>query len=217
MAAQSFHLSLNYMIQHPECRISVIDDDENVRKGISLLLLSGGYIVESFESARDFLATDMRNQPGCILLDIFLDRESGLELQDAINDKFPNWPIIYVTGHGDIPMSVKALKNGAANFLLKPIDESQLFIAVDEAISNSQCLMADWCERNAIKTKIDSLTPRELEIFRNVIKGTLNKQIAAKLNIAEHTVKLHRGRITEKLRVKSVPEMIHMAEKLQII
>ena len=204
------------MIQNPEYRVFIIDDDENVRKGISLLLLSGGYNVATFENTGEFLASDYRNHPGCILLDIFLDGESGLELQDDIRERFPNLPIIYITGYGDVPMSVRALKHGALNFLQKPIDEKLLLQAVSEAISCSQILFGVQQERNTVKAKMDSLTPREFEIFRQVIRGTLNKQIAAELNIAEHTVKLHRGKITEKLGVKSVPEMIHMADKLNI-
>jgi FixJ family two-component response regulator len=204
------------MNQDPEFTIFIIDDDDSARKGISLLLSSGGYNVEAFENAKDFLAFDCGDRPGCILLDIFLDRESGLELHDEIRKRFPYLPIIYITGYGDVPMSVRAFKKGALNFLQKPIDEKQLFAAVEEAINQSQILVKDHLERNAIKIKINSLTPREYEIFRYVIRGILNKQIAAKLNIAEHTVKLHRGKITEKLSVKSVPELIYMAEKLKI-
>jgi FixJ family two-component response regulator len=217
MVVRSFQLNLKFMmVQYPDCKIFIIDDDENVLKGISLLLLSGGYNAETFENAKKFLASDDRKQPGCILLDIFMEEESGLELLDAIKEKFPNLPIIFITGHGDIPMSVTALKKGALNFLQKPVNDKQLFLAVSEAISNSRTLIEFELERNKIKAKIDFLTPRELEIFGHVIRGRLNKQIAAELDIAEHTVKLHRGKITEKLGVKSVPELIHMAEKLNI-
>lgn len=187
------------MIPHPESKIILIDDDEAVRRSISLLLLSGGYNVEAFENAKEFLASDYEARPGCILLDIFLDGESGLELLDAIRERFPYFPIIYITGYGDVPMSVMALKKGALNFLQKPIDEKLLFHALNEAISNSLALIDVQQERNIIKAKIDSLTSRELEILRYVIRGRLNKQIAAELNIAEHTVKLHRGKITDKL------------------
>jgi FixJ family two-component response regulator len=205
------------MNRNPECGIFIIDDDQNVRKGISLLLLSGGYNVDTFGSISEFLEADDWNHPGCILLDIFLAGESGLEQQDAISERYPYFPIIYITGYGDVPMSVRAMKHGALNFLQKPIDEKQLFPAVEEAINQSIALVSNHLERGIIKSKLNSLTPRELEIFRHVIRGTLNKQIAAELNIAEHTVKLHRGKITEKLGVKSVPEMIYLAGKLQII
>jgi two-component system, LuxR family, response regulator FixJ len=205
------------MIKDPESIIYIVDDDESVRKGISLLLVSGGYKTEMFGNMGEFLASCDCNSTGCILLDIFLGVESGLELHDEIKDKYSNLPVIYITGHGDVPMSVRALKNGALNFLQKPVDEKHLFPAVKEALDLSLSLYNLQQEKNLIKAKINSLTSREFEIFRQVIKGMLNKQIAAELNIAEHTVKLHRGKITEKLGVKSVPEMIYMAEKIQII
>jgi FixJ family two-component response regulator len=200
----------------PESKIFIVDDDISVRRGISLLLNSAGYSVEAFENIRDLLQTENINLPGCILLDIFLGEESGLELHDAIRNKFKNIPIIFVTGHGDIPMSVQALKKGAINFLQKPVDDKLLLTAVDEAIKNSHDLLDIQKEKDECKALIDSLTPRELQILRFVIKGKLNKQIASELNIAEHTVKLHRGRITEKLGVKSVPEMIYIARRSDI-
>jgi len=214
---QSFHLnSKSAMIKNPECKIFVIDDDESVRRGLSLLLLSNDYSVEIYESTKEFLRSGDRNHPGCILLDVFLDGESGLELQTVIKERFPSFPIIYMTGHGDIPMSVRALKQGAFNFLEKPIDDKLLMQVIQEAIGNSLDLVGIQTEKNLILAKFDSLTSRELEIFKYVIKGKLNKQIAAELDIAEHTVKLHRGRITEKLGVKSVPEMIYLLQKIEL-
>jgi FixJ family two-component response regulator len=204
------------MIEIHESRIFIVDDDKSVRRGISLLLNSAGYSVEVFENIRDLMQAEGINIPGCILLDIFLEKESGLELQDAIKNKFRNIPIIFISGHGDIPMSVQALKKGAINFLQKPVDDKVLLRAVDEAIKNSKVLLNLQMEMDDCKALIDSLTPRELEILRFVITGKLNKQIASELNIAEHTVKLHRGRITEKLGVKSVPEMIYIAGRSNI-
>jgi len=199
------------MVQYPDCKIFIVDDDISVRQGISLLLKSAGYCVEAFENIRDLMQAEEINMPGCILLDIFLGKESGLELQDAVSNKFKNIPIIYITGHGDIPMSVQSIKKGAINFLQKPVDDNLLISAVDEALKKSHELLNLQREKDECKALIDSLTPRELEILKFVIKGMLNKQIASELNIAEHTVKLHRGRITEKLGVKSVPEMIFIA------
>jgi FixJ family two-component response regulator len=201
------------MSEFPESRILIIDDDKSVRKGISLLLYSAGYCAETFENVHDFLQAEEIDVPGCIILDIFLGEESGLELQDAVRNKFKNFPIIFISGHGDIPMSVRALKKGAINFLQKPVDDKILLRSVEEAINYSHDLLNLQKEKEKSKALMDSLTPRELEILRYVIKGKLNKQIASELNIAEHTVKLHRGRITEKLGVKSVPEIIHLAEK----
>jgi FixJ family two-component response regulator len=204
------------MVQYPEYKIFIVDDDRSVRQGISLLLNSVGYSVEVFENIKDLLQVEDIINPGCILLDIFLEEESGLEFQDIIKNKFRNIPIIFFTGHGDIPMSVQALKKGAIDFLQKPVDDNHLLKAVDEAIKTSQVLVKIQMEKDRCMALIDSLTTREREILRFVIKGMLNKQIAAELNIAEHTVKLHRGRITEKLGVKSVPEMINIVEKSDI-
>ena len=204
------------MSEMPEYRIFIVDDDVSVRRGISLLLNSAGYFVETFENVSDLLQVEDNNIPGCILLDIFLEGESGLELQDAIINKFRNNPIIYITGQGDISMSVQALKKGAINFLQKPVDDKHLLKAVDEAIKISQYLVNMKIEKDKFNALIGSLTPRELEILKYVLKGMLNKQIASELKIAEHTVKLHRGRITEKLGVKSVPEMIYIVEKSNI-
>jgi len=200
----------------PESRIFIVDDDMSVRRGISLLLNSAGYIVEALDNISDLLQTEDINIPGCILLDIFMGEESGLELQDAVRNKFRNIPIIFITGHGNIPMSVQALKKGAINFLQKPVDDKDLLEAVEEAIKRSTVLFNNQIEKDKCKGLIDSLTPRELEILRYVIRGKLNKQIASELKIAEHTVKLHRGRITEKLGVKSVPEMMYIVEKSNI-
>ena len=202
------------MIKNPEGKIFIIDDDEDVRRSLNLVLASDGYLSEQFESIEVFLASCDFNGPGCILLDIFLDGESGLELQHIISEKFRNLPIIYITGFGDIQMSVQAVKKGAINFLQKPVDDQKLFSAIDEALGYSKSMVNLMNERNRIQTLFDSLTPREYEIFRYVIKGLLNKQIAAELNITEHTVKLHRGKITEKLGVKSALELGFMAEKL---
>jgi FixJ family two-component response regulator len=205
------------MSNKTEPRIIIVDDDLSVRRGISLLLNSEGYLVETFKSVNDLLVAEHINKPGCILLDIFLGEESGLELQNIIQNKFRNIPIIFLTGHGDIPMSVQALKKGAIDFLQKPVDDNHLLKAVDEAIKTSQVLVNIQMEKDLCKTLINNLTTRELEILRFVIKGMLNKQIAAELNIAEHTVKLHRGRISEKLGVKSVPEMIYIAQRSEIL
>ena len=204
------------MSRMPESRIFIVDDDMSVRRGISLLLNSAGYIVEALDNISDLLQTEDINIPGCILLDIFMGEESGLEFQDAVNNKFKNIPIIFITGHGNIPMSVQALKKGAINFLQKPVDDKDLLEAVEEAIKRSTVLFNNQIEKDKCKGLIDSLTPRELEILKYVIRGKLNKQIASELKIAEHTVKLHRGRITEKLGVKSVPEMMYIVEKSNI-
>jgi len=197
-------------------KVFLIDDDEEICQSISLLLNSAGYKVETFRSIENFLETKNHNGAGCILLDVFLGGNTGLELQEEIETKFESLPIIFITGQGTIPLSVEAMKKGALNFLQKPIDDKELFNAIDEAINRSNALISKQNEIEKFKSSVNSLTSREYEIFRYVISGMLNKQIAAELGIAEHTVKNHRLKITEKLGVKSVAEMVYIAEKLNI-
>jgi FixJ family two-component response regulator len=204
-------------MMNPEpCKIYIIDDDPAILQGLSLLLTSAGYQTEVFRSAEEFFPVGTTAIPGCILLDVFLEGSSGLELQEEIRRRFEHLPIIYMSGYGDIPMSVLALKKGAVNFLEKPVDDLNLLWAVNEAIEISRRVILDNDETAYMKTLINSLTPREFEIFRLLISGMMNKQIAAELSITEHTVKLHRGKITEKLGFKSVAEMVRLAGKLRI-
>lgn len=204
------------MIKEEASKIFIIDDEESVRNGLSLLLKSANYDSEAFASVAEFLARDEYLFPSCILLDVYMEGESGLELLESVARKYYCSPVIYITGFGDIPMSVSALKKGALNFLQKPIDDELLIDAINEALKISRNKLDSHNEITKLKTRIDSLTPREFEIFKLVIKGLLNKQIAYELNIAEHTVKLHRGKVTEKLGVKNVADLIHIAERLQL-
>lgn len=199
-----------------ETKVFIIDDDEEVRQSLSLLLKSSGYQSESFPDTGQFFKKANHNTVGCILLDIFLGGKTGLELQAEIETKFECLPIIFITGRGNIPMSVEAMKKGAINFLQKPIDDKELINAIEEALSQSDELIKKQYEIEKFKSLVNDLTAREYEIFRYVITGMLNKQIAVELGIAEHTVKNHRLSITEKLGVKSVAEMIYIAEKLSI-
>lgn len=199
------------------CKIFIVDDDDRVRQSLSLLLRSAGYRVESFGSAEELLDYENIKEEGCIILDIFMDGRSGLELQEEIHQKFTHLPIIYITGLGDIPMSVQAMKKGAINFLQKPVNDLELIKTVEEAVAISQRQIAEHHETDKIKLLFDSLTAREYQVYRLIITGILNKQIASELNIAEHTVKIHRGRITEKLGVKSVAEMVNLAQKLNLV
>ncbi|MFI5236608.1 MAG: response regulator transcription factor [Ignavibacteriales bacterium] len=199
-----------------ESKIFLIDDDEGIRQSIGLLLKSKGYEVETFASIDRLLEKENYKGIGCILLDVFLEGKSGLELQAEIETKFECLPIIFISGQGNIPMSVEAMKKGALNFLLKPIDDKELIKAIEEAFERSNVLLTKQYEINRFKTLINLLTAREYEIFCFVITGSLNKQIAAELRIAEHTVKNHRLKITEKLAVKSVAEMVYIADRLNI-
>jgi FixJ family two-component response regulator len=197
-------------------KIFLIDDDKEICQSISLLLKSDGYNVETFHNTEQFLGTVNYNGAGCILLDIFLGGKTGLDLQADIETKFESLPIIFISGQGTIPLSVEAMKKGALNFLQKPIDEKELFNAIEEALNKSEALLTKQREVEKFKSLVNSLTSREYEIFCFVVTGMLNKQIASELGIAEHTVKNHRLNITEKLGVKSVVEMIYIAEKLNI-
>jgi FixJ family two-component response regulator len=203
-------------MERDNTRIFLIDDDPSVRRSLSLLIRSAGYQVLSFESADEFLATEGFNGEGCIILDIFLDGKSGLDFQDDISRKFNCLPIIYITGQGDIPMSVQAMKKGALNFLQKPVNDEALLKGIEEAVAKSRQQVFDQSETTRLKSLFELLTPREYQIYQLLITGMLNKQIAAELNIAEHTVKLHRGKITEKLGVKSVAELVKLAQKRSI-
>ena len=204
------------MNHKPDTRIYIIDDDPSVCRSLSFLLISAGYTVETFNKIKEFIETDNNVTEGCIILDVFLSEESGIQQYDEIRRRFPSLPVIYISGLGDIPISVQAMRKGAINFLTKPVSDDTLLDAVEEAIANSISIADTNRIIKEAREKVASLSPRELEIFRFVIRGFLNKQIAAELHIAEHTVKLHRGRITGKLGVKSVPEMVNLAHILEI-
>jgi FixJ family two-component response regulator len=196
--------------------VFIIDDDASVRKSLSRLLRSAGYTTETFASAEEFLAREHFNGIGCLLLDVQMPGLSGMDLQEELNKADYHMPIIIITGHGDIPMSVQAMKKGAVDFLTKPFDDKELLKAVEKAIEKDACTRAEYDETRDIRKRTELLTSRELEVFRYVITGMLNKQIALKLDIAEKTVKVHRGRIMEKLRVDSVADLVRLAEKAGI-
>jgi len=197
-------------------KIFVIDDDASVRRSLPLLLKASDYDVETFSSSEEFLNREQFNGTGCIILDINLEGISGLELQEELMNKQDSLPIVFITGKGGVPESVQALKKGAIDFLQKPFDDKELLDAVEEALTKSHEIKKEFDQIKKLQTLFSNLTDRELEVFKYVITGMLNKQIAYKLNIAEHTVKLHRGKITEKLGVKSVAELVRIAEKAGI-
>ena len=196
--------------------VFVIDDDPPVRKSLSRLLRSVGHSVETFSSAEEFLARQCFDGIGCILLDVQMPGLSGMDLQAELSKAETSMPIVFITGHGDIPMSVEAMRKGAVHFLIKPFDDNDLLAAVREAIEKDRRAKAEQTEVRDIRRRLSLLTPREYEILRYVITGMLNKQIAFTLNIAEKTVKIHRGRVMEKLRVDSVAELVRLAEKAGI-
>lgn len=198
-------------MNNPDEIIFVIDDDSSVRRSLSLFLTTDDYRVETFASSEEYLKREPYHGTGCIILDVKLEGKSGLELQDELMTRESHLPIIFITGNGSIPMSVGALKKGAVNFLEKPFMEEELLLSIAEALALSKSLKADSDETNRACQLIELLTPREIEILKYIINGMLNKQIAYVLGIAEHTIKLHRHNICEKLGVKSVPEIIKIA------
>ncbi len=196
--------------------VFIIDDDPSVRKSLWRLLRSIGQTVETFSSAEEFLARDRFNGIGCILLDVQMPGLSGMDLQAALSKAETSMPIVFITGHGDIPMSVEAMRKGAVHFLTKPFDDNELLRAIGEAIEKDRKAKAEQTELQDLREHIRLLTPREYEILRYVITGMLNKQIAFTLSIAEKTVKIHRGRVMKKLHVDSVAELVRLAEKAGI-
>ena len=196
--------------------IFVIDDDASVRKSLARLLDSVGFSTESFASADEFLKRERFEGIGCIILDVRMPGLSGMDLQEELNKADYGMPIIFITGHGDIPMSVQAMKKGAVDFLPKPFDEDQLLDALRKAIEKDMQAKAERAGARDILGRMEQLTPREYEILQYLITGMLNKQIAFKLGIAEKTVKIHRSRVFEKLGTRSVAELVRMAEKVGI-
>ena len=196
--------------------VFVIDDDASIRRSLSRLLRSAGYISETFSSAEEFLRRKHFDGVGCILLDVKMPGLSGMDLQEELNKADYHMPIVFVTGHGDIPMTVEAMKKGAVDFLTKPFDDEELLQALRAAIEKDRNARAEQTEVYEIRRLIELLTPRENEILRYVVTGMLNKQIALELGIAEKTVKVHRGRVMEKLGVDSVAELVRLAEKAGI-
>ncbi|HTS43929.1 MAG TPA: response regulator [Puia sp.] len=196
--------------------VFIIDDDASVRRSLSLLLDAHGYVVETYSSAEEYLEREMHKDTGCLILDVNLEGKSGMALQEELKKIEQHLPIIFITGNGNVHMSVETIRKGAINFLEKPFEEKELLNSVSEAIQLSQKLKEQQDKSRIAKKLIDTLTPREIEILKYVITGLLNKQTAGMLRIAEHTVQLHKLHITNKLGVKSIPEMMAIARNAGI-
>jgi FixJ family two-component response regulator len=196
--------------------VYVVDDDATIRKAVSLLMRSVGIDVVTFPSAQAFLESPAPRRPACLVLDVRLPGLSGLELQSRLAQVQPAVPIVFITGHGNVPTSVRAMKGGAVDFLQKPFDDEELLAAIQRALALSHRARAESAERAAVQRRLDTLTPREREVFELVLTGMLNKQIAAELGAAEKTIKVHRGRVMHKMQASSVAELVRMAATVSL-
>jgi FixJ family two-component response regulator len=195
--------------------VVVVDDDVSVRESLELLILSAGWQPETFASAEEFLECSSIDGPSCLVLDVALPNLNGLDLQKRILDR-ADMPIVFITGHGDVPTSVEAMKAGAMEFLTKPFGDEVLLEAITLAIERSRTALAHETEVRTLQERYASLTPREREIMASVVSGRLNKQIAARLGISEITVKAHRGQVMRKMQVGSLADLVRAAAILAI-
>src|SRR6266536_6156988 len=200
----------------PASVVFVVDDDASVRRALKRLIESVGLAVELCASAQEFLQAKRPQVPSCLVLDIRLPRGSGLDLQRQLAAANDQIPIIFVTAHGDIPMSVRAMKEGAAEFLTKPFRDQDLLDAIHQALKTDGAACEQRAKAAELRRRYDSLTPREREVMQFVISGMLNKQIAGELGTSEVTVKMHRGQAMHKMRAESVVELLRMAETISM-
>jgi FixJ family two-component response regulator len=196
--------------------VLVVDDDVSVREALGSLIRSAGLRVETFASAQEFLARPPIDAPGCLVLDVRLPDLSGLDLQKRMAEVNLEIPIVFITGHGDVPTSVQAMKAGALEFLTKPLAEQDLLDAIQQAIKRDRVARQQRAEMKDFQGRYQSLTPREREVMKRVINGLLNKQIAAQLGMTEFTVKFHRGHVMHKMRADSLADLVTMSERLGI-
>jgi FixJ family two-component response regulator len=199
-----------------ERHVFVVDDDDSVRTSLANLLEIEGYSVESFVSAAEFLIRAPNVGPACLVLDVRLPGLDGLALQRQLTERGRMEQIVFITGYGDIPMGIQAMKRGAVDFLPKPFEDEALLNAVAQAIARSADSWRERHEVTQIRSRIATLTPREFEVFRLVITGSLNKQIASELGAALRTIKTHRGRVMHKLGVQSVADLVRLAQKVGV-
>jgi FixJ family two-component response regulator len=197
--------------------VHVVDDDASFRKAISRLLKVSGYEIAEYESATSFLRAIDNAKPGCIVLDVKMPTVGGLQLQNELSKLSQNWPIIFMTGHGDIPTSVRAIKAGAEDFLSKPVSKQTLLEAIERALVRSAAIRQSQDLLDSLRSLISALTPREAEVFALMVRGKLNKQIAHLLGTSERTVKAHRHMVMQKLRVQSFAEVVSIAERVGLL
>jgi FixJ family two-component response regulator len=196
--------------------VFVVDDDVSVRESLEALIRCAGWRPETFASAQDFLARPRVRAPGCLVLDVSLPGLSGLGLQERIAADRMELPIIFITGHGDIPMTVQAMKGGAVEFLTKPFGDAALLSAIRQALERSRTVLDEEAELLALRARYDALSPREREVMALVVAGLLNKQVGGELGISEITVKAHRGQVMRKMKADSLASLVRMAAQLQL-
>lgn len=200
----------------PDAIVYVVDDDPSVRSSTARLVRSAGLAVRTFGSAREFLDQPRAEAPGCLILDVRMPGKGGLELQEEIARWTDPLPIIFVTGHGDIPMTVRAMRGGALDVMTKPYRKADLLGAIRGAIERDRTARRDRREATALRRRYERLTPREREVMARVVAGLLNKQIAGELSTTERTIKFHRGHIMEKMQAASLAELVQMATQLDV-
>ena len=196
--------------------VAVIDDDDSIRRSLTRLLTSKRYLVHAFGSAQEFLSSQIVNSVSCVISDLRMPELDGLQFQEALSTSRPDLSIVFITGHGNIPASVLAMKAGAVDFLEKPLKSSELMEAIQQAIDRTHSLRTASAEADQLKVRYSRLTPREREVFALVAAGLLNKQIGAELGAAEKTVKQHRGRIMQKMEAESLADLVVMATTLGV-
>ncbi len=196
--------------------VHVVDDDPSFRTAVARLLRAGGHVVVTYASAAEFLKRPASDAPGCVVLDLRMPGAGGMELQAALDAADNPLPVIFLTGHGDIPTSVRAMRRGAVDFLTKPVNKEALFDAVARALAQDLSARQQRARLKTLRGYFDALTPRELEVMKHVVAGQLNKQIAGDLGTCERTIKAHRAAIMDKLDVESVAELVRLAQELGV-
>jgi FixJ family two-component response regulator len=203
-------------MSHATPIVFVVDDDVSVRESLELLIRFEGWQPETFESAQEFLTRPRPSVPSCLVLDVSLPGLNGLDLQKRVAVDRADMPIIFITGHGDIPMSVQAMKAGAVEFLTKPFGDDVLLSSIRQAIERSRTALARDAEMRALRDCYASLTPRERQVMGLVVSGLLNKQVGGELDISEITVKAHRGQVMRKMKADSLADLVNMAARLRL-